>query len=171
MSSYKIIISLVLCLGLSACGFLPMYGKKPVTQTPTSKTIKISNIPDRDGQYLRNALIDRLYSEGEPVDAAYLLKIEPLGKNITNIGIRKDATSTRGQMEISAKMSLVERTSGKTVLKRDLHSIGAYNQLDNQFATLVSKDSLTGHMLDELADNVVTELGLYFNRASAPAAE
>ena len=50
------------------------------------------------------------------------------------------------------------------MLTRDIRSVGSYNELDNQFATLVSSQSLAGHMLEELSDDVVTEINLYFSR-------
>lgn len=147
---------------LSACGFQPMYGQR--SPAGGMLRVEISNIPDRDGQYLRNALIDRLYLRGYPQEAPYRLDITDLKKEITNIGIRKDASSTRGQMDISATLRLVDKETGAVLLERPLHAMGGYNLLDNQLATLVSKESLTEHVLQEMSDTIVTELGLYFQR-------
>ena len=162
------VLLLCMLLAFSACGFKPMYSEPATNNAGAAflQSISIDNIPDRNGQYLRNALIDRLHLQGASPNTIYDLRITHLDKTITNIGIRRDATSTRGQMEIRAKMALVDRVSGKVLLQRDLHTIGAFNQLDNQFATLISEESLTDHMLEELSDNIVNELGLYFSRAA-----
>lgn len=166
MSSFKNILALTLVtLFVSACGFTPMYGGTSGTAIArANQSVEIDNIPDRDGQFLRNALIDRLYINGTPDNPAYVLQIVNLHREIVNMGIRKDATATRGEVTITAKLRLLDKTSGAVVLERDLKSIGSYNLLDNQFATLVSKESVTDHVLNEMSDNITSELGLYFHR-------
>ena len=156
-----------LCLVVAACGFQPMYGSHGASKVVTASNesqVEIANIPDRDGQYLRNQLIDRLYLNGRPAEAPYVLSIQPLKSNLTNLGIRKDATSTRGMLQLDTTITLVERATGNIVLKRDERAVGGYNELDNQFATLVSAQSLTDHMLEEISDSIVTDINLYFTR-------
>lgn len=172
MSSCKtrVILTAIACLWLSACGFQPMYGSHaPATKAARESRVEIANIPDRDGQRLRNLLIDRLYLDGRPADAPYILAISPLKTDLTNLGIRRDATSTRAMLQISATMTLTERATNAKVLERQIRSVGGYNELDNQFATLVSERSVTDHMLEELSDSITTELALYFTRENAGA--
>lgn len=145
----------------AACGFAPMYGGSAAVEANYA-AIEISNIPDRDGQYLRNLLIDRLYTRGRPADARYELKIEPLKTVATDLGIQKDATVTRTEIEIDARMALVEKATGKTVLERALHAVSGYDVLDEQYATLVTRQDVKDHVLGELADDVTTALNLYF---------
>lgn len=163
----RLLVVFALALVLPSCGFKPMYGESSGVfdaSDALESGVEIANIPDREGQYLRNQLIDRLNLKGRPADAPYILTIAPLQTELTNLGIRKDATSTRAMLQVSSKMILTERATGKPVLERDIRAVGGYNQLDNQFATLVSKTSVSDHMLEELADSVVTEIALYFNR-------
>lgn len=167
MSLFKPAVFFSLCLLLAACGFRPMYGGHGASNTVTASNesaVEIANIPDRNGQYLRNQLIDRLYLEGRPAEAPYVLTVQPLKSNLTNLGIRKDASSTRAMLEMDTAITLTERATGNVVLKRDERAVGSYNELDNQFATLVSEQSLTDHMLEELADSIVTDINLYFTR-------
>ncbi len=162
----KIFTSLYLLLALtvSACGFESVYARKDIPNAMSGASIDIANVPDRDGQYLRNLLIDRLQSSGSPADAVYHLIFLPLNKNIVNIGIQKDATATRGQMQITTHMQLIEKSTGIVLLERDLKTVGAYNLLDNQLATIVSQQNITENMLQEMSDDVVTELNLHFRR-------
>ena len=73
----KLILALI-ALFVSACGFHPVYG---VNNTPPSglkknwPKRKSAASPDREGQYLRNALIDRFYREGRPANPRYSLDI------------------------------------------------------------------------------------------------
>lgn len=147
-----------------------MYGENaPAKHAEASlDQIEIANIPDRDGQMLRNNLMDRFYSHGLPQNPAYLLKIEQLTKTVTDMGIRKDATYTRGEMAITAVLTLVDKSTMKPVLTRNLRSVGSYNLLDNQFATVISERDTTDRVLGEMSDNIVTHLSLYFNRAGTP---
>lgn len=156
---------------LTACGFEPMYAGRAGTTHENLEAayadIEIVNIPDREGQYLRNALIDRLYVAGRPADARYVLEIAPLKRKLTNQAIQKDATYTRSLMEYSTTLRLRDRKAdGAVVLERTQRALGSYNLLDNQFATISSRDSLNDHLLDELADNIQTTLALHFKAAA-----
>jgi len=165
MSLFRVFLA-CLCLGLSSCGFESVYAVKNAAPPPGA-SIEIDGIPDREGQYLRNLLIDRLYTKGRPSGAAYRLTFSPLAKSVVDIGIQKDATATRTQMQIATQMRLVEKNTRKILLQRDLKTMGAYNLLDNQLATLVSQQNIIDSILQELGDDVVTELNLYFRRAGA----
>lgn len=156
----------VLVLGLSACGFRPMHASTETGQTVKQhyNTIEVANIPDRSGQFLRNALIDRLYTQGRPFDPVYSLRIARMDENTVSLGVRKDATATRGQMEITIKMRLFNTRSGQVVLERDIHAMGGYNILDSEYATLVSENKTRELILDELSDRVMNEVNLFLLR-------
>jgi hypothetical protein len=62
-----------------------------------------------------------------------------------------------------------ERAGVRRRFAGEVRSVGGYNQLDNQFATLVSRESVGDHMLEELSDSIVTEVALYFTRSRQPA--
>lgn len=168
MSWFKGFIAFTALILLGACGFQPIHAQSAEGGALSARyaDIYIDNIPDRDGQYLRNLLIDRLYLNSRPENSRYTLKIAPLQKEIVNIGIRKDATSTRGRMEITSVLQLISNETGKPVLERDLRSVGAYNQLDNQFATLISRENLVENILEEMSDNIVTDLNLFLKDPS-----
>lgn len=152
---------------LSACGFQPLYSKHVTGPLPQ---VQVANIPDREGQFLRNQLIDRLYGESAPAaDPRYILQVSRPEVRIFSLGIRKDATSTRGQIDVSAAVVLIDRHSGEAVLRRLVRASGGYNRLDNRYATLVSEESSTDLVLKELSGAIMTELELYFNRAGNPS--
>lgn len=164
----RAILALAVCLPLASCGFKPVYGSHSASGLATAAResgVEIANIPNREGQRLRNLLIDRLYLDGRPAAAPFILVVAPLKSDLTNLGIRKDATSTRGMLQVSTTMTLVARDTNQVVLERDVRAVGGYNQLDNRFATLVAQDNLTDHMLEELSDSIVTEVSLYLSRA------
>ena len=157
---------------LSACGFEPLLAQKGAADQSVVMLypgIEIGNIPDRDGQYLRNLLIDRLYTNGRPYEAPYILTFSPLVKSSVNLGIRKNASATRAQMQITTEMQLMARDTKQILLTRSLKTTGAYNLLDNQLATLTSQQYTLDDALKELGDEAVTELNLFFSRHIKPS--
>lgn len=148
-------------LFISACGFTPLHAPETTAAYPA---IDITLIPNRDGHYLRNQLMDRLYASGATEQPRYRLQVSGLEKTITGFGIRKDTTSTRTQMEIQAKMRLIDTTLGVAVLERTLRAAGGFNSLDNQYATTVSEQYTTELLLKELADTAMTEIDLFLKK-------
>lgn len=147
-------------LFLPACGFTPLYGGGAVSAHYAE--IEIPSIPDRDGQALRNLLIDRLYTQGRPHDARYELRVTPPETDYAELGIQKDATITRVQIEITARMALFDRQAGAPALSRDIRAVGGYDVMDEQYATLVTRRAATERVLEELANAIQMELNLYF---------
>lgn len=137
-----------------------MYGgEQPVAYRAD---IEIANIPNRSGQRLRNLLIDRIYVNGRPADARYELRIAPLTVLSTGLGIQQDATATRNQIEITARVMLVDTRAQTILMDRKMRAVGGYDVLDEQYATLVTRKTTTGHILADLADDITLALDLYF---------
>lgn len=158
---------LIAVLFFSACGFEPVYGvNRNVAVGVESKTsaIEISNIPDREGQYLRNALIDRFYRDGRPENPVYVLDVSRPQEKLSKLDITKTADATRSQLRMQAEMILREKSTGNVLLKRNLRTITSYNILNSEFATRVTEDSARTDALDDLARQIEQQLALYFRR-------
>ena len=142
-------VLLAATLATGGCGFAPLY-KQVDGETSVSERfaeIEIPSIPDREGQILRNDLIDRLYTQGRPADARYTLKIDPVNTSISSLGIRKDATATREQLTFSVHVQLVDRASSAVLLDRSVRAVGSYDILDSQYQTLVSRQTASERVL------------------------
>ncbi len=166
----QIALTLLLCgsaFGLSGCGFTPMYGESSGEGAQASSIqsdfgqVAIENIPDRDGQYLRNALIDRFYRDGRPVQPKYKLMVQPIRETTTDLDITKSSDATRGQLKLTTAMSLVDMGTGETVLKRNLISIGSYNILGSEFTNRVTEQNTRDNALNDLARQIELQVGLY----------
>lgn len=168
---------LTFCIGLSACGFQPLYkannqatalnsAKTTAVSAPTDgfSQITIDPIPDRKGQYLRNQLIDTIYIDGYPQNERYRLHVSKPSEHITRLGIQKDATATRAQMRLDAVFTLSDLETGEKLLKRNIIATNSFNILTSQYTTNVSTDYARERALDEIARQVVTQLALYFQR-------
>lgn len=158
----------LLLLPLTAC-YHPLYGNKPRTMESASaqeeklNAIFITSIPDENGQYLRNLLIDRFYGQGRPIHPAYRLDITIAAKE-EKLGLQKDATSTRARLNITATYTLFEKESGKSLFSATSRSTTNYNILDQQLGTLTSRENASQRGLKEIADLMTTRLLLYFGQ-------
>lgn len=155
---------------LSACGFRPLYGTTPKVENGsvahTLAQVQIDNIPDRSGQYLRNALMDRFYRHGRPADPLYTLQVTDLHENLTDLDITKSSSATRAQLRLDAEITLVDHRGAQTAMKRRLVAITSYNVLNSQFTTRVSEEAARQSALDDLAAQIERHLALFLSGKS-----
>ena len=165
LSSVCAFALILLCV--TACGFTPLYKTQSGgTIVASTQNIKISNIPNRNGQFLRNLLIDTLYGTNPPATTPrYRLDITKLNIQKTSLGVRKDATATRAQLRVTANLTLIDThadAADNIVLQRSLRTVNSFNILDSQYATRISQQNATELSLQTLSEQTVTALALYF---------
>lgn len=155
-------------LFLTSCGFTPVYGDHGAGSANVQAKfdqVHVGNIPDQAGVILRNDLLDRLYQNGEPADPQYLLTVSRITEHDTDLDITPSSTATRQEMRLLTTVVLRERATRKELMRRDLIAVGSYNLLGSEFTTLVSKQNVRENALNDLAQQIETQLALYFNRA------
>ena len=160
-------LALLAALTLGGCGFSPVYAKSDAAPAMQSKleNVEVGMIADRDGQYLRNSLLDQMGSlTAASAGQRYFLRVYNLRQEDLAFGIRKDASATRGDITMTATMELIDTQTNTLVLTRPLRARGGYNRMDNLYGAQVTKEDTTERLLDEMAERAVTELTLYFNR-------
>lgn len=157
---------------LTACGFEPMYGthagggQETLQGLPANLgQIDIAVIPNREGQILRNDLIDRFYKTGYPTNPAYRLVVSPLVEKLTELDITKSSEATRAQLRLKSHMVLTD-PQGKVLFTRDLQTVTSYNVLNSEFATRVTEDNARQNAIHELARQIELNLSLYFHGPS-----
>ena len=168
----KQLLALMILPMIGACGFEPMYGTSSKSELGASTSlraelaeVKISNIPNREGQYLRNALIDRFYVGGRPANPKYILDVNPVQETTYDLDITIRSDATRKQLNLNTAMSLKDAETGEVLVSRSVKSSGSYNVLESEFATRVSEQSTRENALDHLAQQIELHIGLYLNRA------
>jgi LPS-assembly lipoprotein len=174
MSHISFFLLPVMLIIVAACGFQPMYGKNgfnnaggdaAITGAPTALSqVAIDLIPDRSGQFLRNALIDRLHLQGTPANPAYTLRMSEVAESIIDLDITVTSEATRRQIRLITVMALINNQTGAAVLTRDLQAQTSYNVLDSEYSTLVTERSAREAALNDLARQIEQQLVLYFRR-------
>lgn len=154
-------------LVLGSCGFSPVYGDlsgRGYGNEDLLATIQVGNIPDREGQMLRNVLIDRLNRKGYPHNPQFILEVEKLTEDLKDLDVTKDSNSTRGQLKLSTGIRLIDTVTKEQLLWREMHAITSYNILASEFATRVSEQNARENAITDLANQIEMQLNLYFKR-------
>ncbi len=157
----KILVPVFFLL-LSGCGFSPVYGSHD-GNTPVAtelNNVSIANIPNRQGQILRNHLIDRMYFDGRPKQPASTLEVT-LRRNEYDLGIQKDATASRRVLNLWADYVLKDN-EGKALLKGKAHSVVSFSKLRAQYGTLAAQENAQNRALNEVSEQIVNRLSVYF---------
>lgn len=162
------LVSFLGLLVLSACGFTPMYGGVSANGDNAVQSqlnsVKIANIPDYQGQFLRNRLVDKFYHDGPPADPAYTLNFSPITIIKTDLDLTKNASATRSQLSVRVSMTLTDNKTGQIVMERGLTSAASYDILQSRFTTRVSEENAQQNALEDIARQTEQQLVLYFHR-------
>lgn len=163
----KNLIAIVFLLFITACGFQPMYGSSGNGAQAESVSAKLSltevaTIPDRNGQMLRNTLVQKMYSYGGAVEK-YRLTVS-LRSDMTNMGLQRDATATLTRLNMTADFILEEKATGKTLLQSSSKSTVVFNILSAQYGSIVNEKDAERRAINDIASDITTKLAAHFSR-------
>lgn len=147
---------------LSACGFTPVYGTHSTGKNLSS--IDVAIIPDRNGQTVRNHLLDRLYRDREPIEKKYILTVSPIEESNVNVIFNKNDDASRAQLRLSASFTLTDNEDGSIVLQRVARATTGYNILAGQFTTFITQQDAREQALRAISNNIITQIEVYFNQ-------
>jgi LPS-assembly lipoprotein len=155
--------------GLAGCGFRPLYGSSGVAASPdvmdALAQTRIRPIADRNGQRLRQILNEKLYANGPAQTSAFDLDIA-LTKQIVELGVRPDSTTSRANLIVYVNFVLYE--AGARVFADATQGIVSYNILDDQFATVASQSDAEDRALQQVGEEIKIRLSVYFDRRLKP---
>lgn len=175
--SIKIVSILGFLLLLTGCGFEPMYGSyapNAATQgapEATLSNIAIGTIPDAEGVYLRNLLIDRFYQNGYPSSPRYTLRVAKIEQNRSDLDITIESEATRRLLTVYTSMQLIDNTTQAAVLDRSFKVVNSYDVIGSQFTTRIAEQDAMEAALADVARQIELQLTLFLNRGAQPATE
>ncbi|HJN24183.1 MAG TPA: LPS assembly lipoprotein LptE [Rhodospirillales bacterium] len=163
-------------IALGACGIRPLYGQKhgasPFSVKQSLALIEIQAIENRIGQQLHNNLLARLNPKGRSQKPAYSLVIT-VTESITNLGVRKSATVTRGNLRVIATYSLTsirgaysgtERLKEETLTSGRVLATSSYDISQEQYSALAAAKNARTRAVKEISDDIQTRLAVYFQQ-------
>ena len=141
-------------IGVSACGFKPLYQRGGGGDEKSLSEIEVEVIKDRIGQQLRNLLIARLSPHGLAKQTAYRLTIE-LSESRQSLAFKKDDTATRANLIVRAKFTLLAKQRPTSVgFSGEVVSTISYNILASDFATLSAEADARKRALTIISEDI-----------------
>jgi LPS-assembly lipoprotein len=118
-----------LSLGVSGCGFHPMYGTSAnggADLVETMKRVQVANIGGRTGQRLRNELLFGTTDGGQQLSPAYRLDVA-MRESVRNSLVTGIGSPTGQILQLDAEFRLVRLSDQETVFKGASSSEAAYD--------------------------------------------
>jgi len=148
---------------LPACGFQPVYGPHDEGTLPVAEALNdvaIDNLPDRNGQMLRNDLIDRMYGANRPDRPLYRLSVK-LHSSEEDLGVLANATTTRSLLNMYGDYVLKD-AKDKEILHGTAHSVASFDKQTQMYGTLAARQDAYQRTLHEVGEQIVNSLSLHF---------
>ena len=146
---------------LAACGFQPIYGSKGTSGTQ----IEVGIIKERQGQQLRNFLLDRINPGGPPQSPNYTLTVVlTSGKEF--LAFRKSQFSTRVNLNFIAVFNLKGKNQylGENFSGTSKITV-SYNILSSHFATLTAEENASTRAVKELSADISNRIAAFVRRS------
>jgi len=161
--SRALLLIVVIALGPVGCGFEPLYGPRKAQNNAVGERldgVRVNQINNRNGQMLRNALIERLTPSGEPANPAYTLTVE-LSESMSGLGRQKNSYATLGEMALNAGFRFVNDT-GKTGFSGNAKAVVSVNFLGPRYGSVAverdAEERAIGMIADDIRDQVAAWL-------------
>ncbi|MGE5539746.1 MAG: LPS assembly lipoprotein LptE [Gemmatimonas sp.] len=155
-------LAIALVLLLAGCGYHPLYGTRADSASADElASIYVGPVPNREGQILRNYLIERLSENAQPGNPTHTLQIA-LSIQATGVALSRDNTTSRTNITAIANFVLSEPATNRPVLKGVVRATSSYDVMQSDYATLVSREDAVNRTLREVSDEMRTRLAVYF---------
>ena len=151
---------------IGACGFQPLYGSRGNARTQIEMaSIEVGIIKDRQGQQLRNFLLDRINPGGTPPSPNYTLTVV-LTSAKQLLAFRKTQISTRANLNFDAVFNLKGKNQylGKNFSGTSKITV-SYNILSSHFATLAAEKNVRTQAVRELCTDISNRIAAFVVRS------
>ena len=161
----KLLLISMVTLVLAGCGFKPMYraDAENMAVTEAMATVDIGEIEQRLGQKVRNELLDIVTPLGEPSQPVYHLSIR-LNEERDDVGLRRDASSTRANYRLQAQFRLMEISSEDVLIDGSTWANTGFDIVQSDYATLMAERAAQDRLAREIALEIRNRLAIYFGR-------
>lgn len=149
-------LALALGLGVSACGFEPVY-KQGTTASNLQGQIEIDLVKGRNGFELREELENRLgFADA---GAPYILTFK-LTTTATGLAVTEDEGTTRTNLNGVAAFTLRRRDTGAVVYQDSVQNVTAYGNTSETFPSAVAKRDANTRLAKALAGQIANRIAI-----------
>jgi LPS-assembly lipoprotein len=121
--------------------------------------IWVEPIPNRVGQLMRNALIDKINGTNEPTHARYSLEVR-LQELKQALLERRDTLETATNLILIATFRL-KTPDGTALTTNKSRTVVLYNQLTSPYATIAAEDFARERAVRSTAEDIRLRISLY----------
>jgi len=163
--TYRILtVSILAGMLLTGCGFSPVYRQDSSSSVRQYLAqIEVAPIAGHRGLQLRNRLNEKIPRKGV-VDVPRFRLSVVLESSTEAVLIQLDNTATRQNLRMKASFSLTDLSSGATIFKGNCVSVGSYNVVNTEFATIAAEDNAAERATREIGEEIFDLLMVHFNR-------
>jgi LPS-assembly lipoprotein len=155
------VVNFLLLALLAGCGFHPLYAKREqAIDEPAIAAIKVLPIKDRIGQMLEFSLREALNPRGTAIEPRFQLSVA-LTVTRVDLGIQRDASSTRGRVDVLASFRLLDAKDGTIIYTSRTQSTSAFNILDDAYAAEVAEEDARARTVRDISDEIRSRLALF----------
>ena len=144
-------------LGLTACGFTPLYGPQPVAKGLGA--IEVVAAEGRAGYLLREKLDDALARDVNVLPSYRLI----YGVNETRYarGVRVDNVANRYELNLTASWRLVDAKTGQAVRSGVTSAAVTYDSADQPYASIAAQQDSQERAAAEVARKIQLDLAAW----------
>jgi LPS-assembly lipoprotein len=154
-------LAALVLLPLVACGFHPLYAERtPLGYNPTLAAIKVQPVPDRIGQILVAALREQLNPRGAALEPQYVLIVN-ISVARSDLGFRRDNTSSRAELAINASLQLNSARSEKIAFQDTINTVTSFNLPDDAYAATVAEEHAREEAAKDLGREIAQRLAVF----------
>ena len=151
----------------AACGFTPVYRQdEPNSVRQNMAQIEVAPIGGQHGLQLRNRLLEKFTPRGGVDLPQFRLSVN-LESSTQELLIQLDNSATRQNLRMKASFSLTDLTSGEILFKDKSVSVGGFNVVDSEFATIVAENNAAERAARKIGEDIFDLLVVYFNRTKS----
>ncbi len=164
MRNYCRIAIVSLGLGLTGCGFSPLYGTSDSGSSVALKlaTINVSEQNTRLGQLVRNEIVSGISPAGSAPGTAYRLELEARGSEDEAIRAL-DSEALRKHYRANVAFVLYSTDTNKPVYSGKTFSQVAYDRVDAPVANLQAEVNAQERAARETGRDIRTRLAAYLS--------
>ncbi|MFO1013016.1 MAG: LPS assembly lipoprotein LptE [Caulobacteraceae bacterium] len=146
-------------LGLSACGFTPLYASPGVS--PGLSSIQVAAPDGRVGYLLRETLDDALPRDASrPV--AYRLDVS-IDESREPLGLRLDDVAKRYEVSLTVNYTLTDLSNGEVAKRGVATSFISYDAAEQPYAGIAARQDVQERVAAEVARKIRIDLAAYFS--------
>ena len=154
---------LALLLLLAGCGLQPVYSNGSSGAAATMLAgIDVSAIEGRGGYLVRQALLDRVGTEG----GRYRLDVK-LDDAISGFGVRGDDSISRERRLLRARWQLVD-AGGKVLIDETARADAGIDVVGSEYAVVAAENAALERLATDLAAQIAARVALYARGQARP---